>query len=111
MVYAGLLLVGNRLYGTASLGGLYGNGALFELAIQPRLTSLVPAGANLTLQALNGVANESYCVLTSSALTNALSQWTPLTTNVLAAGGNFTLTLTNAVTPAVPAQFYLLQAQ
>ena len=111
MVYAGLLLVGNRLYGTASLGGLYGSGTLFELAIQPRLTGLVPAGTNLTLHAINGVANESYCVLASSSLTNPLSQWTPMTTNMLAAGGNFTLTLTNAVNPTVPAQFYLLQAQ
>ena len=39
------------------------------------------------------------------------AQWTPLSTNVLSANGNFTLTATNAVDPAAPQQFYMLRGQ
>jgi hypothetical protein len=40
-----------------------------------------------------------------------LSQWTPVATNVLSAGGNFTITATNTVTRGVPQRFYILQEQ
>jgi hypothetical protein len=40
-----------------------------------------------------------------------LNQWTPLLTNVLGAGGNFTITATNAVDPKAPGRFYILKLQ
>lgn len=46
--YAGLLYSDGTLYGTARDGGTFGNGTLFSLAIQPRL-SIVPAGENAIL--------------------------------------------------------------
>jgi hypothetical protein len=44
-------------------------------------------------------------------LTQPLNQWKPVATNTLSANGNFSFTATNAVTPAAPQQFYILQAQ
>jgi hypothetical protein len=40
-----------------------------------------------------------------------LSQWVPISTNVLAASGDFILTSTNAVIARTPDQFYVLEVQ
>jgi hypothetical protein len=39
-----------------------------------------------------------------------LGQWTPVATNILSSGGNFTLTVTNALNPATAQQYYALKA-
>jgi hypothetical protein len=46
----------------------------------------------------------------STDLALPLSQWTPVATNVLSANGNFSITVTNAVSAAIPCQFYILQS-
>ena len=46
--YAGLILSGNTLYGTAEAGGRSGNGTVFSLIIPPQLT-IIRSGTNVTL--------------------------------------------------------------
>ena len=46
--YAGLILSGNTLYGTAEAGGRSGNGTVFSLFIPPQLT-IIRSGTNVTL--------------------------------------------------------------
>jgi hypothetical protein len=60
---------------------------------------------------MNGVAGESYAVLTSTDLGMSLSQWTPVTTNLVTNGGDFSITATNAVSFGAQQQFYILQMQ
>jgi hypothetical protein len=76
----------------------------------PLITGISLAGTNLVLNAANCITGGVFTVLMSTNLTFPLTNWTALATNV-SNGGNFTFTATNAVNPAVPAQFYLLQEQ
>jgi uncharacterized repeat protein (TIGR03803 family) len=46
--YAGLILSGNTLYGTAENGGSFGEGTVFSLFIPPKLT-IILSGANVIL--------------------------------------------------------------
>ena len=46
--YAGLILSGNTLYGTAKAGGRSGNGSVFSLFLPPQLT-IIRSGTNVTL--------------------------------------------------------------
>jgi uncharacterized repeat protein (TIGR03803 family) len=107
---ATMLLSGNTLCGTTQFGGT-GNGVVFSLAVLPDITSLNLAGSNIVLNAANGVAGESYAVLTSTDAEMPLSGWTPVMTNLVTNGGNFTITATNAVNFGAQQQFYILQMQ
>jgi PKD repeat protein len=78
---------------------------------KPGIAGLRLSGTNLVLNGSNGQAGRTYYVLTSTNLHLPLSQWTRVATNVLSASGNFTLTVTNTVSPNVPQRFYILQAQ
>jgi alpha-tubulin suppressor-like RCC1 family protein len=78
---------------------------------QPGITSLSLAGTNIVLNATNGQWSGTYCLLTSTSMTQPLSQWTPVATNTLDGSGNFTITATNAVNTNAPQQFYTLQLQ
>jgi uncharacterized repeat protein (TIGR03803 family) len=121
-----LVLSGNTLYGTTENGGssgngtvLSGNGTVFSLILpvgslvpaQPGITGVSLSGANLVLNGINGQSGGTYYALMSTNLALPLSQWTPVATNVLSAGGNFTITATNTVTRGVPQRFYILQEQ
>jgi len=44
-------------------------------------------------------------------VTLPLSQWTPIASNVLSTSGNFTITVSNTVSPGVSQRFYILQTQ
>jgi hypothetical protein len=66
------------------------------------------AGTNLVFNVANSITGGVFTVLTSTNLALPLANWTALATNV-APGGVFMLTATNAVNPAAPGQFYLLQ--
>jgi PKD repeat protein len=77
-----------------------------SMAFSPASSSV-----NLILSGTNGQSGATYCILMTTNLANLLSQWTPVATNALATGGNFTLTATNAFDPRAPQRFYILQAR
>ena len=102
--YPGLLV-------TNSLGLiLAASGPAIDLNL-PSFTSAGVAGTNLVLNGANGLSGHTYYVLATTNLTLPRSQWQSLTTNTWTANGNFSLVVTNAVNPAVPDQFFLLEAQ
>jgi uncharacterized repeat protein (TIGR03803 family) len=109
--YGTLTMAGNMLYGTTSVGGTTTQGTVFSVAILPEITGINLAGNNLVLNAVNGLANGTYSVLASANLTSPFSEWTPITTNVLSGGGNFTIIAINAVNLATRSQFYTLRMQ
>lgn len=77
-------------------------------APQPHITSIQLSGTNLILGGTNGVSGETYLLLSSTNVALPLNQWTPLLTNTFE-GGNFSIT--NAMNPGLPQNFYLLQIQ
>lgn len=79
--------------------------------VQPVITGVDLAGSNLVLNASYGQSGGTYFTLSSTNLMLPLSQWTPVTTNALNVDGNFSITVTNAVTPGVAQHFYILQMQ
>ena len=78
---------------------------------QPGISGLSISGANLVLNGTNGLSGRTYYVLTSTDVARPLNQWLPVTTNILSASGDFTVTVSNTVTPALPQQFYILKTQ
>jgi len=76
---------------------------------RPGLGGLSLADGNLSLNVSNGLAGGTYCVLMSADLTLPLSQWTPMATNVLNASGDFSITVSNPASQAIPQQFYTIQ--
>jgi PKD repeat protein len=81
------------------------------LPAQLGIASTSISGTNLVLNGTDGLSGGTYYVLMSSNLALPLSQWTPVATNVLSASGNFTITVTNTVSPNLPQSFYTLQTQ
>jgi hypothetical protein len=77
----------------------------------PGITSVNVSGSNLVVNGNNGLAGRTYMVVTSTDPTAALNLWSPVSTNVLAASGAFTITATNAVNPGDPQRYYSLRAQ
>jgi len=95
-----LILSGSTLYGTAHLGGVWGNGTIFSISLPPRLT-IAPAGANVILTwptNFTGFTLQSTTNLVSSAL------WTTGTPGPIVVNGQ------NAVTNPISGtqQFYRL---
>lgn len=107
--YDAPVLQGNVLYGTTMAGGPFGGGAIFSQPIVPLISKVNIFGTNLTLSAIEGMENESCTVLTSPSLSLPLNLWTPLATNLLTSGGNFTITVTNALSPGSSQGFYTFQ--
>jgi uncharacterized repeat protein (TIGR03803 family) len=93
---------------------------LDDISFAPTNTSVAPAnpgissvsrtGANLILSSTNGQSGGIYYVLTTTNLALPLSQWTPVATNIPSASGNFSITLSNTVTPTVAQRFYILES-
>ena len=65
-------------------------------------------GANVVINATNGQAGDAYYLLTSTNLTQPVSQWKPVATNVPGSSGNYMFTATNAVIPGAEQQFFRL---
>ena len=59
----------------------------------------------------NGYIGGTYYLLTSTNMATPLSLWSPVSTNILDASGNFSLTATNGHVSNVPKQFYILRVQ
>jgi PKD repeat protein len=72
--------------------------------------SLAVSGTKLVLNGLNGQSGGTYYVLMTTNLLLPLSEWVPVATNVLGASGNFTVIVTNTVTPTVPQRYYILES-
>jgi 1,4-alpha-glucan branching enzyme len=85
--------------------------AAMQPPAQPGITGISFSGGNLVLAGTNGVAGQTYYVLASTNLALPWSQWPPIATNIPNTSGNFSITVTNAMTPGVPQEFYLLQTQ
>jgi hypothetical protein len=77
----------------------------------PGLVAINLSGQNVVLSATNGFAGVTYYVLTSTNVARPLNSWLPVSTNVLAGSGNFSITASNAFHPASPVQFYILQVR
>jgi uncharacterized repeat protein (TIGR03803 family) len=104
----GLVLSDANLFGTAYFGGT-GNGTVFKLIVAPTVTNFHLAGNDLVFKGINGLAGRPYTVLANTNPAIPLSQWTPVVTNVLPGGGAFSITATNAASPAASQEFYILQ--
>ena len=89
--------------------GLFALDDISVVRAQPDIASFSLSGTNLVLNGTHGLSGGTYYVLTSTNLVQPLSQWMPVATNVLSASGNFTITVTDAVTPSLPQRFYILQ--
>lgn len=103
------LLSGNVLYGSTTVGGVYGDGTLFSMPIVPLISNLTVARTNVTLNAIEGIQNETCVLLASTNLSLPLAAWTSLATNTLASGGDFAMTITNSPNLSLARQFYTLQ--
>jgi uncharacterized repeat protein (TIGR03803 family) len=73
------------------------------------ISSVNLSGTNLLLKGNSGVPGATNYTLASTNLALPLSQWTRVATNVSSASGNFTITVTNTVTPGAGRRFYILQ--
>jgi Concanavalin A-like lectin/glucanases superfamily len=76
---------------------------------QPVIGSTTILSGNLIFSGTGGAANGTYYVLTSTNLATPLADWKPLSTNAFGGSGNFSVT--NAINPGNPRQFYLIEAQ
>jgi len=75
--YAGLILLGNTLYGTADGGGISGYGTVFSLFFPPQLT-IIQNRTNVIVTWPNNVAGFNYSGFTMQSTTNLVSPvvWT-----------------------------------
>jgi uncharacterized repeat protein (TIGR03803 family) len=103
--YAGLILSGNTLYGTAINGGSAGNGTICSISFIPQLT-ITPSGTNVILTWPANVAGFDYTGYTVQSTTNLVSPAVWATNSfapVVIAGQN---TVTNPING--PQQFFRL---
>jgi len=103
---AGLILSGNTLYGTASAGGLDGNGTVFELSYPSPQLAIILSGTNVNVIWPGGVAGYSYSAYALQSATNLAPSavWNAVSaTPAIIDGQN---TVTNPISG--PRQFYRL---
>lgn len=77
----------------------------------PVIESVSLSGTNLVINGGNGQSGSTYIVLSSANLAAPFSQWSPVATNTLNTSGDFTMTATNVVDPALPQLFFILMAR
>jgi uncharacterized repeat protein (TIGR03803 family) len=77
----------------------------------PTISGVALAGPNLVINGANGAPGSTVYALMTTNLALPLSQWTPVSTNVLGVNASFAVTLTNAVTLGAAARYYILQLQ
>jgi alpha-tubulin suppressor-like RCC1 family protein len=74
----------------------------------PFVAGVSPSGTNLVINAYGAVGG-IYLTLMSPSLSPP--QWTPIATNVLSAGGAFSVTVTNGFSVNNPHEYFLLELQ
>jgi autotransporter-associated beta strand protein len=101
-------LSGSQSWNTANL---YVNGTISVVGSAGGLSfsSIKTSGNNIVLSATGGTPGGPVSVLTTTNLLLPLSQWSTLTTGSFDSNGNYTNTVTGAVTSGLRQQFYLLQ--
>lgn len=81
------------------------------LPVTFRIASLGVSGTNLVLNGNNPLTAGTYITRMTTNPALPRIQWTPIATNVVSSNGDFSITLSNAVSRAVPGRFYYLQMQ
>jgi autotransporter-associated beta strand protein len=76
----------------------------------PGITGFAINGANVVLNGTNGQAGDAYYLLAGTNLTQSVSQWRTVATNVFGSNGAFTFTGTNAFTAGSAQKFYILSS-
>jgi hypothetical protein len=81
---------------------------------QPDITSVSASGAtsptNLTVNINNAVSGTPYTVLMSTSLTAPLTSWTTVGSFTPGSSGSYSATITGALNPSDPAQYFVLRA-
>ena len=80
-----------------------------SLSPQPVINNVSVSNGNFVLSGTNGSAGGNYYLLSSTNIALPLSSWTPVLTNSFDGSGQFSVT--NAMTPGAPQNFYILQLQ
>src|SRR3984957_11564358 len=75
----------------------------------PKITSITASAGNINISGTNGTASGSYHVIGTTNVAQALNLWTNVVSASFDGSGNFSLTITNAVQPGVPRQFFRLE--
>jgi uncharacterized repeat protein (TIGR03803 family) len=90
---AGLILLGDMLYGTASGGGGSGKGTVFSLSFTPQLT-ITPSGANVVLTWPTNVAGFDYSGYILQSTTNLVpaGAWNTVSPAPVVVNGQNTVT-------------------
>jgi fibronectin-binding autotransporter adhesin len=101
-------LAGSQSWNT---NNLYINGTISVVGSAAPLSfsSIQTSGHNIVLNAQGGTPLGPVSVLTTTNLLLPLNQWSTLTTGNFDNSGNFTYTVTGALTSGLPQQFYILQ--
>ena len=90
---AGLILLGNTLYGTTSVGWSSGSGTIFSLSFAPQLT-ITPSGTNVILAWPTNYVGFDYTGYTLQSTTNLVSPafWTNVSPGQVVVDGQNTVT-------------------
>ncbi|MGH7990311.1 MAG: hypothetical protein ACREDS_09015, partial [Limisphaerales bacterium] len=78
-------------------------------AARPVIGGVKVSNGSLIFSGTGGTANGTYYVLSTTNLTNALPDWTVLSTNTFDGSGTFNVT--NAINSGNPQRFYFLESQ
>ena len=97
---AGLVWDTSQLYSSGILG-------VKAAPSQPVISSTKVSGGNLIFSGTGGTTNGTYYVLTSTNLATPLTNWTTNSTSTFDGTGAFSVT--NAISPTVPKQFYIIK--
>ncbi len=73
----------------------------------PVVNNVMVSNGNLIFSGTNGVVNGNYVVLVSADLAAPIADWIPLATNSFDTNGAFSVT--NAILPGTPQQFYCIR--
>jgi len=104
--YAGLILSGNTLYGTAQVGGSSRSGTIFSLSFPPPQLTIIPSGANVILTWPTNAPGFDYSGFTLQSTTNLVSPVVWSTNSPAPVVVNGQNTVTNPISG--PQQFYRL---